>query len=385
MDSTKSTDFLTRMTDLTCNNRKKPHVFPGILSNRCVSFPKTVLLTLLLSIFIWTPVQDALAQSGGFSGAYTRMGFGARGMAMGNALGTVSQEGIFAHYNPALASFSSENQLDFGTALMSFDRSLHSFNVTFPLPPSAGLNIGLLNANVYDIDGRTSSGYHTEMLSTHEFQLFAAFGLSVSPRLRIGVAAKLHYASFYDDIDNATGAGFDVGLVAHPTENWRIGFAVQDLISSYSWDTNPLYGTLGGRNRTDPIPVRFRVSSSYHITEISLIVSSEYEIQRLESEVIERVQLDGAIPPQNSSRIDDVTTSSQLFRIGAAWSAHERFTLRAGWEIMDLEYLKETHKLSAGFSVHLPYDVMSPSVDYAFVREPLGIAGMHVLTLRLSL
>lgn len=373
------------MTDLTCNNRKQPHVFPGILSNRCVCFPKTVLLTLLLSIFIWTPVQDALAQSGGFSGAYTRMGFGARGMAMGNALGTVSQEGIFAHYNPALASFTSENQLDFGTALMSFDRSLHSFNVTFPLPPSAGLNIGLLNANVYDIDGRTSSGYHTEMLSTHEFQLFAAFGLSVSPRLRIGVAAKLHYASFYDDIDNATGAGFDVGLVAHPTENWRIGFAVQDLISSYSWDTNPLYGTLGGRNRTDPIPVRFRVSSSYHITKISLIVSSEYEIQRLESEIFERVQLDGAMPPQNSSRIDDVTTSSQLFRIGAAWSAHERFTLRAGWEIMDLEYLKETHKLSAGFSVHLPYDVMSPSVDYAFVRETLGIAGMHVLTLRLSL
>ncbi len=344
-----------------------------------------VAILLMTVLFLWIPLQESLAQSGGFSGAYTRMGFGARGMAMGNAMGTVSQDGVFAHYNPALASFATGNQIDMGTALMAFDRSLHSFNVTFPLPPSAGLNIGLLNANVYDIDGRTSSGYHTEMLSTHEFQLFAAFGLSVSPRVHLGAAAKLHYASFHDDIDNATGAGFDIGLIILPTSDWRIGLAVQDLISAYSWNTNPIYGTLGGRNRNDPIPVRFRFSSSYRFNDIGLVVSSEYEIQRLESEIVDRRHLSGSVPPQNTTRTDNVTTNSQLFRIGASWSAHERFTLRGGWEIMDLDYLRETHKLSTGFSVHLPYDAMNPSVDYAFVREPLGIAGMHVLTLRLSL
>ena len=345
----------------------------------------SVAIVLMTILFLWIPLQESLAQSGGFSGAYTRMGFGARGMAMGNAMGTVTQEGVFAHYNPALAAFATGNQIDIGTALMAFDRSLHSFNITFPLPPSAGLNIGLLNANVYDIDGRTSSGYHTEMLSTHEFQLFAAFGLSVSPRVHLGVAAKLHYASFFDDIDNATGAGFDVGLIMQPTRDWRIGLAVQDMISAYSWNTNPIYGTLGGRNRNDPIPVRFRISSSYRLHEIGLIVSSEYEIQRLESEILERSHISGSVPPQNTTRTGSVTTNSRLFRVGASWSAHERLTFRGGWEIMDLDYLRETHKLSAGFSVHLPYDFMRPSVDYAFVREPMGIAGMHVLTLRLSL
>ncbi len=337
---------------------------------------------LLLAVFL--PLQETLAQSGGFSGAYTRMGFGARGMAMGNAMGTVSQEGIFGHYNPALASYSSENQIDIGTALMSFDRSLHSFNITFPLPPNAGLNIGLLNANVYDIDGRTSSGYHTEMLSTHEFQLFAAFGISVSPRVRLGAAAKLHYAKLYESIDNATGAGFDIGMIAEPVTNWRIGFTIQDIISEYSWNTNPLYGTLGGRNRSDALPVRFRMSSSYHFTDFGLLVSSEYEILRLESEYQRFQHTGGSVPPQNNMTTDNMTTSSRQFRIGASWEAHERITLRGGWEIMDIDFVNETHKLSAGFSVHLPYDVMSPSVDYAFVREPLGIAGMHVLSLRLS-
>ncbi len=349
----------------------------------CISRRLAAGAVLLLALIL--PLQEALAQSGGFSGAYTRMGFGARGMAMGNAMGTISQEGVFSHYNPALASYSVGNQIDIGTALMSFDRSLHSFNVTFPLPPSAGLNIGLLNANVYDIDGRTSSGYHTEMLSTHEFQLFAAFGISVNPRLRLGAAAKLHYAKFYDSIDKTSGAGFDIGMIAEPVTNWRLGFTIQDLISEYSWNTSPLYGTLGGRSRNDALPVRFRMSSSYHFTASGLLLSSEFEILRLESEYQRFQHAGGSVPPQNTTITESVTTSSRQFRIGASWEAHERITLRGGWEILDLDFVKETHKLSAGFSVHLPYDAMNPSVDYAFVREPLGISGMHVLTLRLSL
>lgn len=340
---------------------------------------------MLLLILILLPVQETIAQSGGFAGAFTRMGFGARGMAMGNAMGTVSQEGIFAHYNPALASFAEGNQVDMGTALMAFDRTLHSLNVTFPLPPNAGLNIGLLNANVYDIDGRTSSGYHTEMLSTHEFQLFAAFGIRAGSHLRLGVAAKLHHVRLFEDIDNSTGAGFDLGMVFTPSSQWRIGLTIQDIISDYSWNTNPVYGTLGGRNRTDVLPVRFRLSTSYFLTGTGLLLSSEFEIQRQKAEYVRSSHTAGSAPPQQLSSLEDITTSSQLFRIGAAWHAHERLTVRGGWEVMDMQYLAETQKISAGFSVHLPYDAMNPSIDYAFVREPLGVAGMHVLTLRLSL
>lgn len=349
---------------------------------RYTSVCKSVLIALLL---LAVPVSDSLAQSGGFSGAFTRMGFGPRGMAMGNALGTVSQEGIYAHYNPALAAYTVGNQIDMSTALMSFDRSLNAINATFPLPPNAGLNFGLINANVYDIDGRTSSGYHTDYLSTHEFQLFAAFGLNISPRVKVGASVKLHLASYHEEISNATGAGFDLGFIVEPTSSWRIGFAIQDLISEYNWDTTPLYGTLGGRSQNNPFPTRFRFSSSYLLSDLDLLLSSEYEIQLQNAEYQRTNIASGSVPPQNRTRLDDVTTSSQLFRIGAAWSAHERITLRGGWEVMDLEFVEETHKISAGFSVHLPYDALRPSIDYTFVREPLGIAGIHVLALRLSL
>ncbi len=339
----------------------------------------------IVALMIMIPVTDAVAQSGGFSGAFTRMGFGPRGMAMGNAMGTVTQEGVYAHYNPALAGFIDGNQVDMSTALMSFDRSLHSINATFPLPPNAGLNIGLLNANVVDIDGRTSSGYHTEYLSTHEFQFFAAFGIRINPKIRIGASVKLHLANFHEDTGNATGAGFDAGIIYRATPNWRLGFTAQDMISQYSWNTTDMYGTQGGRSRNDPIPTRFRFSTSYVFPEQGLLLSSEFEIQRQSAEYQRRQVSDGALPPESITSSEDVLTSSLLYRAGVSWSAHERLTLRGGWEIMDLEFVEETQKISAGVSVHLPYDAMSPSIDYTYVREPMGISGIHVLAIRLKL
>ncbi len=338
-------------------------------------------IILLLTL---VPITDTLAQSGGFSGAFTRMGFGPRGMSMGNALGTVSEEGIYAHYNPALVAYADSRNFDMSTALMSFDRSLNAINISFPLPPNAGLNIGLLNANVRDIDGRTTSGYHTEYMSTHEFQLFAAFGINVSSNIKFGAAVKLQLANLHENIDNATGAGFDLGIIIEPTSNWRIGVAAQDIISEYNWSTSDLYGSEGGRSRSDPFPTRYRFSTSYRLTDWDLLLSSEFEIQRQSAEY-QRLQVaEGVLPPQSITSSENVTTSSQQFRIGAAWSAHERMTLRGGWEVLDLEYLEETHKISAGISVHLPYDALRPSVDYTFVREPFGISGMHVLAMRLS-
>lgn len=342
---------------------------------------KKIVVILLLML----PGFEVIAQSGGYSGSFTRMGFGPRGMAMGNTLATFSQEGVYAHYNPALAAYVNGNQIDISTALMSFDRSLHAISATFPLPPLAGLNIGILNANVYDIDGRTASGYHTDKLSTHEFQLFAAFGLNLGEKVRMGASIKFHLANYYEEVSNATGAGFDLGLIYEPLPNWNIGFTVQDLIAEYSWNTTDLYGTQGGRNRNNAFPVRFKLSSSYLVEPWNLLFSSDFEIQYQKAEYEQTEFFSSSLPPQNRRIIDQVITSGSLMRLGAAWKAHERFTLRGGWEIMDVDYLEETHKISAGFSIHLPYDAYRPSIDYAFVREPLGIAGMHVLAIRFML
>ena len=353
--------------------------------NRVLCRVTSCLTPIILLFAILIPFSELHAQSGGFSGNFTRMGFGPRGMAMGNAMGTVTSEGIYAHYNPALASFVNNTQIELGTAIMAFDRSLHNLSATFSLPPSAGLNIGLINANVDNIDGRNTSGYHTDYLSTNEFQFFTAFGIALSERIRIGASVKLHLANYHNSLKNASGAGFDLGMIAEPLANWRIGLSVQDLLSEYSWNTVPIYGTQGGRNRSDAFPVRLRLGSSYYLAKYHLLISSEMEWQIQRSEYVEQSAGNDILPPQNRSSATTLTGSSTLLRFGAAWKAHERFTIRAGWEVTDLEYLSETHKISTGFSIHLPYDALKPSVDYAYVHEAGGIPGMHVMALRLTL
>lgn len=325
------------------------------------------------------------SQSGGSGGVYTRMGFGPRGMAMGDALASVTHQGIYAHYNPALAASASGNQIDMSSAVMRFDRSLHSLNATFSLPPSAGLNVGLINANVNSIDGRSQSGYHTDYLSTHEFQVFAAFGLQVSERVHLGVGIKGYLANFHKDLSNATGAGFDLGLLIKPVNNIQIGLTAQDFLSAYRWDTTELYGTQNARNRNDRFPTRFKIAASWLSNDERLVIASEFEIRRLNSEINRQSVLGDLNPPQNRSLIETVTTSNSVGRFGVSWLVHERITLRSGWQVGDFEMIAESHKPAAGFSVHLPFDKFQPSVDYAFVREPTGVSNMHVFALRLKI
>ena len=325
------------------------------------------------------------AQSGGSSGAYTRMGFGPRGMAMGDAMASVTNQGIYAHYNPALAASASGNQIDLSTAAMQFDRSLNALNATFTLPPNAGLNIGLINANVRDIDGRTQSGYHTDYMSTHEFQVFAAFGLKISDQVHLGVGIKGYLANFHESVSNATGAGFDIGMLIKPVQNVQIGVTAQDLLAAYRWDTSDLYGSQNARNRTDNFPTRFKIAGSWLSPDGRLVISTEFEMRRLKSEILNNTPSTAFNPPQNRRLIETATTSASLGRVGASWLAHERITVRGGWQVGDFDIVAESHKPTAGFSVHLPFDKLEPSVDYAFVREPTGIANMHVLALRLKI
>ncbi|HKJ33869.1 MAG TPA: PorV/PorQ family protein [Balneolales bacterium] len=325
------------------------------------------------------------AQNGGYAGAYTRMGFGPRGMAMGNAMTSVDDEGIYAHYNPALAAGVQSTQFDVSVAAMSFNRSLNSLNASFRLPPQAGINVGLLNAGVGSIDGRSNSGYHTNYFSTQQFQLFADFGIKVSPKLQLGAGIKFNYADFHKEVSPATGTGFDLGMLFKPVNNLNIGFAIQDLLASYTWDTQKLYGTSGSLQTKDQFPTRIKIGASYRFFHKKLILASDYELRLQHSDAYSTVivTLNGA--PYTGTGDHTVTTRSNLWRCGASYRFDKRFTLRAGWQVNDLRHTGESNIPSAGFSVHLPFDRFSPSIDYAFLREPDGVADMHVFSIHLVL
>lgn len=280
-------------------------------------------------------------------------------MGMGNAFTSVTTDGIYSYYNPATAAYASDgNQFDLATAAMSFDRTFSTANATFKVPPAAGITISLIHASVRNIDGRSGSGYDTGMLDTNEYQLSAAWGRRFSDNFSIGLGFKYYLSDLHANLSAAKTAALDLGLLYTFTDHLQAGLTVQDLLASYNWNSSSLYGDESS-NRVDKFPTTVRLGISYDLTQNWL------------------VSLEGG-------RMIHENISNNHLRIGSSYLLHERITARAGWQIDELSSFDTSNHFSVGFSVHLPFDVLSPSVDYAFVQEANNIY-MHTFGLRLNL
>lgn len=338
----------------------------------------SLFIVLIFLIFGWISNVSAQKSSGGFAGSFSRMGFSPRGMAMGNAMTSVIQEGSYGYYNPAFAAIESDLiQVDAGTALLPFDRRLNTLHSHFQLPPSAGLSLSILHGSVGNIDGRDLSGYHTENLSTNEFQLIGNFGLRFLESFWAGIALKYNMARYHPEIPMSSGLGIDLGVLVQPIHKVRIGITVQDLLASYRFSTSDLYGTDSSNNQ-QYFPVRIIGGLSYQVKE-NWLVSIDIENRRHSFESL-TVQDEET---QSMNRTNE-TSVSNFMRAGTSYQLHERFTLRAGVQLNGLDK-ENDFQPAAGFSIHLPYDTLAPSVDYAFVREPSGLSTMHVFAIRLNL
>jgi len=339
---------------------------------------------LILFSWIFLPAADLFAQSGGLTGAFSRMGFGPRGISMGNALTATTEAGSYSYYNPAHAAAQRESiQLDFSSAALSFDRQLHMVGSHFQLPPSAGISISLINARTGDIDGRTSSGYHTETLSTSEYQLISNFGIRLSDSFSAGVGIKYSLANYHTEVPRSSAIGVDIGILKRLGSHWVIGASVHDLFATNRFDTADLYGSTTSSETRQDFPTRIKFGLSTELFE-PLLISAEYEVQVQNSEVLRQSTnlVDGR--PVTRTVTDEVTTNTQIGRIGARYLIHERITVRSGLQLLDINH-DMLLRPSAGFSLHLPFDRFTPSIDYAFAREPGGISNMHLFSIRIHI
>ena len=220
-------------------------------------------------------------------GAFSRMGFGARGMGMGNALSSVTEGNLVSYYNPALPVFQQDNSFQTSYSFLSLDRSLNFLNYTrrFDFYAShdsssqpkatAGVSIGMINSGVSNIDGRDNDGNPTGNLTTSENEFFVALANKFSSKLAVGIAFKVYYYNLYQQI-SATGVGFDMGGLYSLNKHWNISFVLTDLNSQYKWDTSPVYDELGTTS-TDKFPTLKKIGVSYTNNEFGIVASAEVE------------------------------------------------------------------------------------------------------------
>lgn len=337
--------------------------------------------SLVLSCFLVTP--DLFAQTGGFAGASTRLGYSARGMAMSNAMSAVTSEGAFSYYNPAQTALLFENkQTDLTVGALRYDRVFQSSGIQFELPPSAGLAFYIIRTGVNDIDARTSSGYPLDRFDASEYQLSGNFGLRLSEKFNAGIGLKFSIANYHPQLDNPTSFGIDIGFLYQTEANLNLSLNLKDLFASYSWNAQNLYDLNQAQDVVNQFPTRIISGLAYQGNDFTISTDVELQVYNSETERSEAILLNGN--PVYTTTTEEVQTSALQFRLGGSWQTHERFTLRGGWQLPYAGEI-ESWALSSGFSIHLPFDVFSPSIDYAFVMEPYRISNMHVFSLRLNL
>lgn len=292
------------------------------------------------------------AQIGGAPGAYSRMGFGARGMGMGNALTAVVSGDVIGYYNPAAIPLTEHRSASGSFGLLSLDRSLNFLGFTQSLPPDAGISAGLINAGVSSIDGRDADGEQTGMLKTSEDQLFLGFGLRFRSGFSFGLNLKILYYHLYTDLTSLT-AGLDFGVLYRVDNALTLGLTVKDVNSKYKWDSTPLYAEQGISSE-DNFPLRVTVGAAYMLPDSIGLVSADVEFS-------------------------DVRT--RVLRVGAEIPLIREVTLRAGIDRIDLKEKGTGASPAFGFTLARGLEGWTPSITYVYVIEPFAPSGMHMISL----
>jgi len=296
--------------------------------------------------------------------AFSRMGFGARGIGMGNAMSAVNTGNLVSYYNPAVSAYQENNYFQAGYSFLTLDRSLNFLNFTkkfsfyskdgSTIRSSAGLSLGIINSGVSKIDGRDNEGNQSGELSTSENQYFLSFANRFSERLSIGVAVKFYYYKLYEDIHSST-VGLDIGALYKISEKFNAAFVIKDLNSKYKWDTSPIYGQ-DGSITTDKFPLLKTFALSYCDKNIGILADAEIEFSNY---------------------------SSNIFRIGTEYNIYEGLFLRAGIDNINLSNKDYPVKPSAGFSYYTKVAGLYAGVDYAYQIEQYASGSRHIIGLNI--
>src|ERR1051326_1655653 len=302
----------------------------------------------LLSCFTIAHAQDA-----GTAGAFARMGFGARGMGMGNTLTAVTTGDISTYYNPALSAFAEHRTASATFGVLSLDRSLNFLSYTQSVQPTGGISLGLINAGVSNIDGSDGDGVHTENYSTFENQIFLAFSNRVGDDISLGASIKVYYSKLFDEVKSTT-VGFDIGGAVRITDQLSGGAVLQDINSKYKWDTKAIYGPSQAKTTEDKFPTLRRIGLAFSLPTHTGVLTAECE---------------------NSSQ------GTTILRFGAEYARGEAFTVRGGLDRLDFSDDATGAKPTFGFSVKNSFNGWMPELNYAFVFESFAPHGMHIITL----
>ena len=309
------------------------------------------------------------AQLGSYPGAFSRLGFSARGLGMSNAMVSDVFGEVSGIYNPALSTFQNEGKVDLGYTFLSLDRKLNfiGFTKKFKLPKQekggAGITLAWINAGVGDIDGRDNDTRKIGSFSTFENEFYLGTGFMLTDKLSLGVGFKLYYAKLFEEV-TSTSFAIDFGGVFKANENLAFGLVFKDLGAKYEWQTSKIYGSNGNTTK-EKFPTVVDLGSTYLLPGNTGIVT--LAVQQYFNPESEKSLYDTVITEVKEK------SNNTVIRFGAEINIMKQFKVRAGLDRIDLSADDFTGNLKPSFGIGLSKN-FSKSVnlgfDYSFQLEP---------------
>ena len=300
-------------------------------------------------IIIITSLSFA-ADYAGYSGAFLRMGTSARSLAMGSGFTAEIDQGFSAYHNPASVAFLNKRQLAFSHHGLNLDRRLMMSSISTSIPPTAGLGVAWVSSGVDNIQGRSTSGYKTQILSTSEDAIFISFAQRITPWLALGINVKIlnHQLPMNESELAGKGTGFDIGFMVLPEEKLRFAFMIQDLNTNYQWNTGQVFEG-EGRVYKESFPTMYRLGTTFTFQRIYFVGDI------------------GVVANQ-----DDIL--GMTMRFGGEYHISENYFIRGGFG---------NSRFSLGAGLNFTFlNLNDAFFDYAVVIEPHSVSqGMiHVFT-----
>ena len=313
------------------------------------------IIIFVFTVFCYSSVYSQISS---MAGAFSRMGFDAKGLSMGNSITAYTKDNISPYYNPASLAWQEKKTFSGTYSFLNLDRTLNSLAIILPVEleqqggkVNASLFAGLINAGVSNIDARNSDGYPTGNLSVFENQFFVGAAVKIIDQLSVGSNFKFYYSKLYEDLTSG-GFGFDIGLLFKLNEQLSIAACVKDINTSYTWNTTDLYGQSGSTTK-DKFPLLKIIGAGYQINE-EFYIGASFE---------------------NSNQ------GTNIFRFGGEYIFNNFLSLRLGMDRLDISNTDNGIKPTFGFSLSHDFSTMRPVLNYVFSIEPFTHYPVQMITL----
>jgi len=218
----------------------------------------------VITLIIFSTVFLFANENGRFAGSFTRMGLGARSLAMGNTGVAAPSNSYSFYYNPALSGKLKKKVFSNSYTFLSQDRHAYFLGFSMKVPPGAGLSLGWLKTGTDDLYSYNSIGEKSREVNHSAHALYGSFARHFE-KLSIGATVKVMF-EFLDNIDrgvdySSTGVGGDFGVFYQATESLGLGVVYKDVGSQLKANTSKIF-ELGG-NTYDDFPNLLRAGGYY--------------------------------------------------------------------------------------------------------------------------